>query len=347
MKGATLVIALALTVAMGLAGVAGAEENGAKAAEPAAPETQKAAAPKKETKKVTLSEEEAKKIVAAKVNGIDVMLDEVMKMASYITAQAIATHTHGAGPDNESIKKEALERLIVMELARQKAKSLGIKAEQKDIDAALNAIKTKQGGEEAYKKSLEHDRLTGQMLRDQIEKGIILQHIYAKEVLEKISVPEEKIKEEYEKEKGRFVQPEKISLVDVVIAPEASTDAQDKGIAKAENILKKIRENDNDPYKLTRDGSFTVRDYEPDKEKDKELIEAARKLKVGELSGIIKTGDGLHIIKLKEHVPEKQFTYAEVKGALEGKLKANEQSRLTKEWTEGLRKDAKIEVLVH
>ncbi len=350
MKGANLVIALALTVAVGLAGVARSEENSVKAAEPAAAaEPQKATAPEKEKQKVTVTEEEAKKIVAARVNGVDIMLDQVIKMTNYITLQAMKAAGHeGGGPDNESIKKEAMERLIVMELAFQKANSLGIKAEQKDIDAALNAIKTSQGGEEKYKESLERDHLTEPMLREQIERSIILEHIFAKEVLEKISVPEEKVKQEYEKEKGRFVIPEKILLVDVVIVPAASADAQGNGVGgKAEAILKKIRENGNDPDKLAQDGTFTVRNYAPNKEKDKELIEAAGKLKPGELSGIIKAGDGLHIIKLKERVPEKQLAYNEVKGLIEGKLKAHEQSRLTTEWTEGLRKNAKIEILLH
>ena len=348
MKGATLVIALALTVAMGLAGIASAEENGVKAAEPATAETQKATAPEKETQKVTVNEEEARKIVAAKVNGVDITLDQVIKMTNYITLQTIKAQGHeGGGPDRESIKREAMDRLIVTELAYQKAKSLGIKAEQKDIDAALNAIKTSQGGEEAYKESLEKDHLTEQMLRAQIERSIMLERIFAKEVLEKISVPEEKMKEEYEKEKGKFVQPEKISLVDVVIAPDASADAHGSGVGgKAEAILKKIRENGNDPNKLAQDGTFTVREYEPNKEKDKELIEAAEKLKVGELSGIIKAGDGLHIIKLKERVPEKQLAYDEVKSLIEAKLKAHEQSQLTKEWTEALEKDAKVEILL-
>lgn len=345
MKGATLAIAVALTVAVGLAGVARSEDNGVKAAEQATAETPKANAPEKAKQKVTVTEEEAKKIVAARVNGVDITLDRVIKMTNYINFKTIKARGHEGGePYMEAVKKEAMERLILMELAFQKANSLGIKAEQKDIDAALNAIKTSQGGEEKYKESLERDHLTEPMLRAQIESNIILERVFTKEVLEKISVPEEKMKEEYEKEKGRFVLPEKILLVDVVIA----TDVKGKEVGgQAETILKKIRENGNDPNKLAQDGTFAVRDYVPNKEKDKELIVAAEKLKVGELSGIIKAGDGLHIIKLKERVPEKQLAYDEVKSYIERELKTREQSRLTKEWTEGLRKDAKIEILLH
>src|SRR5208337_1137538 len=194
-----------------------------------------------------------------------------------------------------------------------------------------------------FKQLLVQEKLTEEELRSQVERNLTLERIYDKEVQENISVPEDKMKEEYENNKGQFIQQEKITVVDVVLF----LDAADKGAAaKAEEILIKIRENDNDPLKLVQDGTFAVRDYEPRKERDKELIEAARKLKPGEISGIITTGDSLHIIKLTEYLPEKQYTYNEVKSLIEQKLKNNEQNRRAKEWFEGLKKDAKIEVLI-
>ncbi len=89
-----------------------------------------------------------------------------------------------------------------------------------------------------------------------------------------------------------------------------------------------------------------MREYTADKDTDKELIKAAKKLKVGEISGAIKASDSLHIIKLKEYVPEKQFTFDEVKGTIAAKLKSDAQMKITNEWVAALKKDAKIEILV-
>ncbi len=327
MKKATLAVALMLWAVMALSGITFAE--------------------KKEVKAETAAVAEPQNVVAAKVNGVDIMLDAVLSMEAQVNAeipQGSGPHGPQQRPDAETVRKEALYRLIFQELAWQKAGAVGIKVEQSAVDDALKTFRENVGGEEAYKQLLANERLSEAKLRDRLARNIAIQRIYAKEVLENISVPEVKMKEEYEKHKDQFLRQEQVDLVDVILF----LDVADKGsVAKAEEVLKKIRENDNDPKKLVQDGTFAVRDYDPRKDRDKELIEAARKLKPGEISGIITTGDSLHIIKLKSYLPEKQYTYDEVKSLIEQKLKNDEQKLRTKEWFEELKKDAKIEVFMH
>jgi foldase protein PrsA len=293
-------------------------------------------------------EEQGGRIVAAEVNGVDILLADVMEMASQLGAGSQLPPGHGPvgpqkGPDAETVRKEALDRLISQELAYQKAKQEGIKVEQGDVDAAIKTMMEDAGGAEAFRELLANEKTSEDILRAQVEKNLLLQRIYVKEVLQKISVTEDQMKEEYEKNKDRFIEQEKVSIIDVVLF----LDAEDKGSeAKAQEILKKIRENDDDPLKLAPDGSFSVRNYEPKKERDKQLYEEARKLNPGDVSGIIKTGDSMHIIKLKDYLPEKQYAYDEVKLIIEQKLRGDEQNRIAKQWFDGLKKDAKIEVLM-
>jgi parvulin-like peptidyl-prolyl isomerase len=340
-KVVIFVAALLLTVHFGTsAGIAEEKDINANSAESDS-QGKIAPASKQEVKKIGL--DEARKIVAARVNGTDIMLDAVMQLADRLNLQM--THAHSSeGPSIQTIQREALDRIILWELAYQKAKARGLVVEQKAVDAALTDIKTKAGSEERYKKILEQGAMTEEQLRAQVEKNLILETIYKQEVLDTIRVPEEKLTEEYEKNKGIFTQPEKISVVDVAI----SLSPSDKGAeTRAEEVLKKIRENGNDPEKLVQDGTFVVRDYDPKKDSDKELYEAARKLNPGELSGVIKTSDNLHIIKLVEYTPEKLHAFAEVKSVIERKLRADAQNQKTREWFDGLKKDAKIEILVH
>ena len=338
MKGFTLVIVL--TLVMGLAGAACAEEKDLKTnSADSAVEEKKAPATEQQVKKIGL--DEARNIVAARVNGVDITLDKVIILTNRMEGQISNPH---AGPSIETIQREALDRVILLELAYQHAKALGITADSKAVDAALAEIKAKAGGDKEYRKFLEQSNMSEEQLKSQVEKNLILESVYKQEVLDKISLPEEKITEEYEKNKSFFIQPEKISVVDVVISSGSSVKEAE---ARAEDIMKKISEKANDPHKLTPESTFTVRDYEPDKEKDKELIEAARKLKPGDISGVIKTADGLHIIKLVEYKPEKTHTLAQVKDLIEKKLRTDIQNEKTREWFEGLKKDAKIEIIVH
>jgi len=339
MKGASLAVAVALTVVVGLAGLSRAEETKEKDVK-AAPGGQVQTSPTEKEQLMKMGEDEARKIVAAKVNGVNIALDELIRMMNRMGGQAMA-HQGGA-PNFDQIKEAALDRLILMELALQQARALGIKPEQKEIDSTMADVTAKSGGEEKFKKFLEKEKLTEAMVREDVKKSLTIQRIYAKEVVDKSRVPEDKLKEEYEKDKSKFIQPEKISLEDVVIF----LDAKDKGAdAKAEAILKKIKENNDDPFKLPQEPTYVVRTYFPDKDKDKEMLQAVKKMKPGDVSGIINQKDGLHIIKLMEYSPEKQLTFDEVKDSIEARLKTVAQMQRMKEWTEELRKGAKIEIM--
>jgi parvulin-like peptidyl-prolyl isomerase len=96
---------------------------------------------------------------------------------------------------------------------------------------------------------------------------------------------------------------------------------------------------------LISDGTFTVQTRQIFKDKDPELYNEARKLKVGERSGVIQAGNAYHILQLDAYVPEKQLSFEEIKGPLKDRLKAERQVQRFQEWEGELKKDAKIEIL--
>ncbi|MEW6117900.1 MAG: peptidyl-prolyl cis-trans isomerase [Nitrospirota bacterium] len=280
------------------------------------------------------SREEARKIIVARVNGAAITMESLVKMMNRLGP---------ASKDIESTKRDALDKLIFQELAFQKAKAEGITVEKEKIDAAVTNFRNNVGGDEEFKKALDAEGLTLEMLKAQIERSLMLEQIFGREVYSKVTIPEDKVKEEYEREKHRFIKPEKVAVVDVlVLQKEGTADAA----KKAAELLEKIKADRNqDPWKLVLDGSFIVRHYQIRKDKDKELHEAAVKLKPGELSGVIKAPDGYHVLKLKEYSPERYYTFEESRGALEGKFRYEAQEQRVKEWLEELKKGAKLEII--
>jgi parvulin-like peptidyl-prolyl isomerase len=65
---------------------------------------------------------------------------------------------------------------------------------------------------------------------------------------------------------------------------------------------------------------------------------------VGELSGVIVTPDSLHIIKLKEFVPEKNVSFDQAKGLIRGMLRSRAWQKRMEEWQSELKKGAQIEI---
>jgi parvulin-like peptidyl-prolyl isomerase len=284
-------------------------------------------------------QEEAKKVVVATVNGAPITVDLLVKMMNRLGAKDPTNQTPESA---EELKKNALDKLILQELAYQKAKADGIKPEEKFIDEAIVNLKVNVGGEKEYAEFLAQQNVTEAELRAQVQRSLTLEIIFAREVSDKVSIPEDEVKKEYEKEKQRFILPEKVSVTDVFFNAKNADKASRK---KANEVLKKIRaDKGKDPWKLVLDGAFIVRNTDVRREKEKELYDAAKKLKVGELSGVIKASDGLHIIKLKAYAPEKQLSFDEARGSLEGKFRVPAQQQRLEEWGRELRKDAKIEI---
>ncbi len=284
------------------------------------------------------AENDTKKIIVAKVNDKELTMDELLKMMNTLPAKS-----PGSPPETvEEHKQRALDSLVLLELAYQRAHARGLNAGPDNIAIGLDNLKNSLGGEKEYKEFLTSQNMTEEELRSQIERRLTIERIYTEEVVNKVSIPEENLKQEFEKDKQQLKQPEKVSVIDVYLLKDEGKASQ----KKAQELIKKIKADPKqDPMKLILDGTFMVRRLVVRPDKNKELYDAARKLKAQELSGVIKTPTGIHVIKLDSYSPERPLTFEEAKPLLETKLKGTVQEKLTHEWERDLKKDAKIVLL--
>ena len=280
------------------------------------------------------------KVVVGRVNGVEITMEAFARMVGSLGIEK--AHETASPNSIKDAKKEALNQLIVQELAYQKAKSEGMTVEKKVIDEALAETRQKLGGEEKFKEFMEKERITEEDISKRIERHLTLRRIFMREIMSKVSVSEEEMRKEYEKEKESYARPEKIIVVDVVFfLPAGEADS----LRKAEDIRKKIDDDkEKNPGNLVSDGVFVVRDMELKESREKEIYEAAKKLKVGELSGVFAAEGNLHVIKLMEYTPYKQFTFEEVKSRIERKSRLQALKKRVDEWGAELKKDAKVEI---
>ena len=283
--------------------------------------------------------------VVAKVNGVPITRGSLERMVTKFAQETAAQEKKVLEEiDRGELREKALDRLIFQELVYQRARHEGIKADQKDIDAAMDKMKAQAGGEEAYRKFLEGISKTEDDARAAVERSLTMELIYKREISDKITVSEDDVKREYEREKDKFVIPEVVSVIDVIFFLDAG---KAESFKKAEELREKIvGDKDKNPWNLVPDGTFVVRELAIKKATDEELYKEARKLKEGELSGVIKTNDSLHLIQLKKYSPENRLTFEQMKTFVERKLISARKQELIKKWDEELRKGAKIEIMV-
>jgi len=283
--------------------------------------------------------------VVARVNGVPITAEAVSGMMARMGAGTGQGHGIGekAPKDERTLRKEALDRLIFEELAWQKAKADRIIAGPGEVDRRLEDMRARLGGAEEMKKALEKEGRTEERLRAGIERDIVLRRIFGREVSDKVSVPEEAVAREYEREKGKYVKPEKVVVDDIVFFLKTGERAS---VERAEEIRRKVLEDkDRNPWSLAPDGTFIVHEVEIRPEKERELYREAVTLKAGEISRIIETSDSLHFIKLKEYSPMKQLTLDQVRVFIERKLVAEASQERLRRWEAELRKGAEVEIM--
>jgi len=278
------------------------------------------------------SVDDPSRIIIAEVNSHPVYLDSLLR---------VLNRSKEDKTDNKKSIMDLLDELIYEELAFQKAKERGLKADERSINNALIELKMDLG-EKGFEDYMKKNNLSEEKLRYLIERKILIEMLYAEEVIKKVIISEEDIIKEYEIQKKKFRLPERIIVVDVkfLLKPDA-TDSIGKALALRHKIINELN---GDVWRLIQDGTFIVSQIRLNKEKQKELYDVARGLKIGEISDIIKTSDGLHIIKLIEHEEERYPTLDEMRSYLEGQLYPSAVEKRKKEWREELRKGASIKV---
>ncbi|MBL8405678.1 MAG: SurA N-terminal domain-containing protein [Dechloromonas sp.] len=148
-----------------------------------------------------------------------------------------------------------------------------------------------------------------------------------------LSVSEAEIKAAYDSRKDRFQQPEERRASHILVASDKL--GKDKAKAKAEQLLAEIRKtpaafadlakkNSDDPGSAAKGGDLgffgrgmMVKPFE----------ESAFGLKEGEISGVVESDFGFHIIKVTGIHAAKEKPLAEVRGEIEAELKKTAASR--------------------
>jgi parvulin-like peptidyl-prolyl isomerase len=284
-----------------------------------------------------VSDEQAKTVVVARVNGADITLQQLRMMMNRLTVM----NQHASKPAaQDEIRKRALDQLVLQELALQEAARLEMRAEKADVDRAMEKVVTQLGHEEGYRDFLEKRHMTDAEMRTFVERSILTQRIFTREVTDKVSVSDDDIRQAYERERDRLVVPERIAAIDVVLfLPEGDPGALKKANEVRDRIIADAK---GDPHALAPDGSFIVQDIDLDADQEPALAAAARKLQAGELSGVVQGRDSMHIIKLKAYAPRKQMSYDDVKGSLEARIRAEKQVKRRLEWETQLKEGAAI-----
>jgi len=285
----------------------------------------------------------------AVVNGAVITRTDFDRAVSFAKQRALQT---GKPVDDAQLNRGVLEQLIGTALLYQESKKEGIKVDQKAVDERLEQWKKQFPNEEEYKKAMSNANLSVPQMKQDITKGMTIEKFIVERFVDKTTVPEKEIKAYYESRLNLFKQPEQVKASHILIKvdPKAKESEKEDALKKIRDIQKKQVKGD-DFAKLAKEysqGPSNAKGGDLGYFKRGQMVpafeEVAFKLKPGEVSDIVKTRFGYHLIKVVDKKPESTVPYAEIKDRLGQYLKQEKVQKEIKQLVEKLRKEAKVEM---
>jgi peptidyl-prolyl cis-trans isomerase C len=289
--------------------------------------------------------------VVAKVNG------EAISKAEFEDAvKSMETQAGRPVPaeERDQVFRAVLNQLVTGHVLLQESRSRKVAVVDADVDGRLNQLRQRFPSEDEFKKALASRNLTPEKVRDEIKKQLAIEKMIEAEVTPQISVTDHDVKDFYDKNPQQFQQPESWRASHIlVMVPQDAAEAQKKEArAKIDDVLKQVKAGGDFAElakKYSQDGSAQAGgdlNYFSKGQMVKPFEDAVSALKVGEVSGVVETQFGFHVIKLTDKRAPRTVPLTEVNKKIGDYLLNRMRNEKAGAFVESLKAKSRIEVLI-
>jgi peptidyl-prolyl cis-trans isomerase C len=290
----------------------------------------------------------------AVVNGQIILESDLKRHISMLTPQLSGKDGTIDEQRRKQLEQKVLDDLISRELMYQASQKAGIKVSAAEVEKELGFIKRQYGGGDTFQLALKKMSLTEEEMRHNIVQGKSVRKLIDQEIVSKISVTEDEIRSHYKKNREAFRRPEMVRARHILIkvAPDASEEEKRKALDEITRIQKRIKTGEDFAAlaKKFSQGPSASRGGElgffARGKMVKPFEEAAFALRAGEVSGIVETRFGYHLINVVEHNPSSIESYQSAKRKIERFLKQGKTRKAIDAYVADLKAKADIKKFI-
>jgi peptidyl-prolyl cis-trans isomerase SurA len=252
------------------------------------------------------------------------------------------------------LKRDLLTAMVDRKLIKQKIKELKIVITLEEVLQSIEDIKRQNKmTQEALSAALLAQGITFDQYKAQMKEELERIRLMSQEVRAKIQVSEREIREYYDANGALFSEEPtyRARHIFLKINKQASNEEIKRVMAKAADVMAEARSTtdfaalarkySDDPGAATGGGdlgSFKKGDMLP------EIESAVITMQPGEVSELVTTPAGFHIIKLEEKTAGKLKPFETVKASINDTLYRKKSEERFKQWAEELRKGAAVDI---
>jgi peptidyl-prolyl cis-trans isomerase C len=294
--------------------------------------------------------------IVAKGKGVEIRRGQLDQEVTHALAQAAANGRRVTPEQMSSVKQQVLEQLIDFRLLTIRATDAEKAAAKEAAEKRYAAAQAKLGSQDAFNLQLKFLATTREELLAKWTEALAGQAVLKREL--KINISDQEARKFYDENPTQFDLPEKVRASHILITTrdsrtgtEVSADQKAARRKNAEAVLKRARAGEdfatlamvfsNDAGSRAKGGEYTFARGQLVPE-----VEAvAFAMKTNEISDIVTSAEGYHIVKLSEKIPAHKVEYAAAAADIKNALAQEAIQQQSPDYIARLRKEAGVEIL--
>ena len=293
--------------------------------------------------------------IAAVVNEEIITIGEVREAMAFEVEQLTRNYRGDELRERISaVYKQTLRNLTDIQLQLVRARELQMAVSDEETDRQIDALKKQnQISDEQLEQLLKSRGMTLDTYRQQIREGLLVTKVVNAEVRSRLIILDGELHEAYEarQENYRISGTQTVSHILFLLAERSSDEEVARRRVEADGVLRAIREG-GDFAALAREhseGPSAERGGLLGTFKADELLpgfdEATADLQPGEVSDVVRTRVGLHIIRLEDRQMDSFRPLEDVREELQNELLRDRTEAKYQEWLDALRLQAYVKIL--
>ena len=293
--------------------------------------------------------------IAAIVNDDIITITEVRE-AMGPEAEQLAQQFTGLARDErlKALFKQTLTSLVNAQLQLARARHLNLRVTEDDVNQQIDTLKKQnQVADEQFLQLLKTRGLTLETYKKQVQEGLLVSKVVNAEVRSHLTVLDSELQEAYKAKTDQYkvAGGQTVSHILFLLPPYPTEQDEQRLRAKAESVLQQLhnggnfatlaRQYSDGPSSETGGllGTFRPGELLPGFE------EAVAQLRPGEISDVVRTRVGLHIIRLEARQAGTMRPFEEVQEDIKSDILRDKTERKYQEWLESLRQQSYIKIL--
>jgi foldase protein PrsA len=236
----------------------------------------------------------------------------------------------------QQVGRQTVDGLIIERLIERAAKTENIEVTEADLNTEIDKVKSNFGSEEEFNQQLESYGLTLEALKAQLTTQVQLDKLIAP----KVQISDEILQNYYDENKETYTTPEQVQASHILVETKEEANEILELLKGGADFATLAQERSKDPGSGANGGDlgfFGRGQMVPPFE------EAAFTLEIGQLSEVVESEFGFHIIKVVDKKPATTASFEEKKEEIKEMLTDQRKNEVAQSYIEELKAGAKIE----